>query len=1437
VATKSDIQLVSRNWATRVQQYNQAGIPTSVWRPLLQRDMRAVVAGHAPLGDREVNDAIYAGSGHPIITDPHKGHGLFDVLGNIPSDVQNLVTGFVPGIAGYVHSLPEQMGQVKALAGFSGPEAYRKAQQETGIDYSQTDLGGILRNMSRTPVFNFFVPGLQTAANLTTTQGREQILEHPVSTAIDVGALVSLAGEAGVFGRSAGAAEQAARTVLKEPEYGTMLNTATTSPYLKESVFSHPSVNLPENAPLVEPPGPVELGKTQTPRYTDVGRQYAPAILKRLNEHIPELKHQIETTTEPIAKGALQANYNDLRIARSAVRKLNFVDEKLPMVTTPTGELTAPPEAKMSALSALQQGKGFKAAGRVALRGTELGTLGKVNRAGLRQFFLDMGVHPDIVNRLSRPYAEIRNRNIAEMNAFLASDVVAPLLKLPEDAPERVLFNRVVGGQTHLTDEEIAMLQGEGQLVREETGGLPTWPELTDIHGNPVGPPAPATATTDVLSRAMPEAPTVATTGRYVLTDEGQRLLTDPATDEALRTALQKVQDNADFQTAVIPGTDISLRVMADRATTYMKQLARENPNLVEVSDVIRNQWQDPWGREYFYHQSHPVAQAWKAQLKAFAEVEAARQVVEQTLARRNEIRSLGMGDVISVEESYRGAVQRLNEALAKADAAKNKYYKEFNSRAPAAFYGVLGEATRERGKYFARENPALIQQLETEISRREQGINDIETGRLDLGDRGPVRKLELEQQVRELNAQLAKIPRIPVQEAINRVMGASDTADLAAAIGPEQATQLMTDVEATWRSLAARGVDPIFLPNVKPSRVEHVHIPTVLSGSTAAPAHMGKNTAFNLSRSVYDVAVGLAETQRQALTEAGTREFATRFVQPLTRDSTSARNEIQGGIRNGGPTTADIRHQAEIEMDRHYVRWNAKDHAAARALAAYFPSIEGGDLLLPKGVADALERLGREENAWRNPLRAKYDKVMKVWRFSVLTTPRHMSHVINGGMMMGLLRDPFMPVQLLTHFREALAIMRGDDYVLKARFGGNINDFEATQLANLGGGKSIGRIAKWLQDNHPAASQVYNKVGPGALVRGVNHLEDSATQMYKITQMLAEEKFLAKQWDVPVSLVRDEAISRANKMFVDMNAMSPFERTTIRKIFPFYGFTRHLFRYLMTYPADHPMTAAILTNFALQHEEDWGSGLPRDFSFMFFLGEPDSNGMVNAVDYRSIDPFRSFYNVFTLAGVTSQMNPGFQLLATQAGVNVLSATSELYPHTHYNPTTGQMEADQPPNLPLRLLETIIPPTQAIDAKFALSDQFRNLKISDPEGFKNRLYTSLGIPFSGFPFSLAQGEIGTTINKPRKVETAQLKRFTDASNAINEAIRTGDFTNAERYDTVPVPTMMQPYLPVPYASPQSIEAVYRGLQQRYGVAGTDISLHAVLPKPTRRRTR
>jgi hypothetical protein len=432
-------------------------------------------------------------------------------------------------------------------------------------------------------------------------------------------------------------------------------------------------------------------------------------------------------------------------------------------------------------------------------------------------------------------------------------------------------------------------------------------------------------------------------------------------------------------------------------------------------------------------------------------------------------------------------------------------------------------------------------------------------------------------------------------------------------------ADRIAAEVESSWQDIAQADIhagnpEPIFIPNVQESRVKAVPYPVVNADVRQIRPNVSKHVEFNLSRSVYDVAVGLTENQRQLLEEWGTNKFVDDVLRPthindptgIIRTETSVRDEIRRAILNGRTGTVDVRSQIQAEVDRNYRIWTKHE-----GLRSYFTSVSktGDTLLIPIGIDRSLSYLGFQ-HAY-GPLHAAFDKATGLWRFAVLTTPRHISHVVLGGMTMGLMQYPGFTLEIVKDLRGALDMVRGKGpRELRALFGRNLNEFSPDQIILYAGGKTLGRMLNQL-------------VRPA---KWINRYEENVTYMYKVMMM--------RRLESRVGI--DEAMRLANKVFVDVNAMTPLERYIFKKVFPFYGFTRHVMRYALTYPADHPLRMSIISNFADQQQRDWDTGMPQALQWMFFLGPPDRDGNQPAVDYRSIDPFRSFYNNFTWAGLST---------------------------------------------------------------------------------------------------------------------------------------------------------------------------------------------------------
>ena len=98
------------------------------------------------MADRQVNDALRMVAAGSPIKSPSKGLNPLDIIGNIPSDIKDVVTGFPGGVTEYVTTLPEQLHD---LVNLSKPEIQKKYGLETGNKWSAIweNPAGLLRDV------------------------------------------------------------------------------------------------------------------------------------------------------------------------------------------------------------------------------------------------------------------------------------------------------------------------------------------------------------------------------------------------------------------------------------------------------------------------------------------------------------------------------------------------------------------------------------------------------------------------------------------------------------------------------------------------------------------------------------------------------------------------------------------------------------------------------------------------------------------------------------------------------------------------------------------------------------------------------------------------------------------------------------------------------------------------------------------------------------------------------------------------------------------------------------------------------------------------------------------------------------------------------------------------------------------------------------------
>jgi hypothetical protein len=562
----------------------------------------------------------------------------------------------------------------------------------------------------------------------------------------------------------------------------------------------------------------------------------------------------------------------------------------------------------------------------------------------------------------------------------------------------------------------------------------------------------------------------------------------------------------------------------------------------------------------------------------------------------------------------------------------------------------------------------------------------------------------------------------------------------------------LRADTIKSVRDLVSRGFDPVWLRHVDPGterrfdgRFAHRAI-TIVDHTKDISQY--RRTTFNWAPEINDIALGLTSAARDYISAAGTDEFLNRAVLPFAKRVQDlqlqyrelSRQDLKQ--RRRLPTrTLEGHGQAMMNDEWEEIKpkdWGLQDWGGRGRFS------KGDTLMIPKWMAINLKSLMPKENPnrfERIPLNGAYDSALHVFRFSVLTGPRHIVHVAIAGLVPLMISEPFSPL----YFRRALQTIRevreGKHENTYARNVKNLYDFTDGVYS-----KAVGaQYGMW-------AKQFWAATGAN-VEQKIAKLEETVSDMYRVSASLSAQ---SRGADI------EQALARGNKVAVDMDDMAPFERTILKHVFPFYGFTKFLFRFLLTYPVDHPYRVSILSRFATQEQQDWNSLIPEKFMMTLFLGHPDQNGNIKTVDMRNLNPFRSFSNDFTIAGFFQQINPVIGAALTARGFNPLTATGPLYPSLQYNPNTGTLQAAPPSGRDqlIGALQQFIPEIGSLDHFVGLTDQMRILKRSNPAAYQAQLYSQLNLPGVLSP--------PITVNLPYVEEKAEMDRYQQASQAVSK---------------------------------------------------------------------
>lgn len=438
--------------------------------------------------------------------------------------------------------------------------------------------------------------------------------------------------------------------------------------------------------------------------------------------------------------------------------------------------------------------------------------------------------------------------------------------------------------------------------------------------------------------------------------------------------------------------------------------------------------------------------------------------------------------------------------------------------------------------------------------------------------------------------------------------------------------------------------------------------------------------------------------------------------------------------------------------------------------------------LFVGKPLASALDRM-------TNPgrLASAMNPVLSVFRTAVLPfSLRWQANNIFGGVVMTTLEDPRAfaktgaAIKVANEMRQMnAALAKGADFAFSPDVGeiiaampermraslGTLDYAHAPeQLAKYNAGRTLGRIANQF------TKAKYGLEWAAQKSFAVNQLGDD---MYRVMAYLSgAEKGGA-----------EAGIALMNKIQPRWIEMTPFERSIIRPLVPFYPFLSHVFRFAYRYPVDHPWRTAVASSFARAEIDDLGTGLPQIMASLIPIGGEDKDGNQTFLDFGAANPFRGLGDDLTLTGFLSETNPLFRSALEQAGFDPASKGPDLYPEVEYDPRTGQLVAKprSTPGLLTSLGTSIIPQLGLLQSLTGTNAEFRDMLRTNPEAAQRMMLSQVGLPL-----------YWRTYNPNEIAFKGELRRQEQQKAVLSNAIKSGNYSATSRYpDLQPMVQQLQ----------------------------------------------
>lgn len=655
------------------------------------------------------------------------------------------------------------------------------------------------------------------------------------------------------------------------------------------------------------------------------------------------------------------------------------------------------------------------------------------------------------------------------------------------------------------------------------------------------------------------------------------------------------------------------------------------------------------------------------------------------------------------------------------------------------------------------------------------------------------------------------------MSQLIQQALMATERDPIFDSLDPEFLDTMVEEAKAELADLNKWGIFPEYISHVSTSQMAADG-----TGSYAIQAAVGKGIpkpdalsprTWAMDTSKFDLMAGVHRGVKQVLEAKSLNSFVRNYLTPHVISAAKIKDTIDNVFRQ---QLKDLDRESVPAFYSQKIKdWGLEQFDPDKDFGFRPNTWDPGAVYIDKDLMKAVRNVTAARN--KTDL-GTFDKATRLFRFSILgLSPRYTAHITFGGSFLLALRStPYMPLMLGKAIKGLKAgEFDMDMYPSMTQLGTTQFELSAKHASDEFGTASGHQQVKIAAGEHIETVQKVKLAAATPIhwikaLADINfHFTNYVTKLQRSVAMLdyaakaereAARHPITDEFGNTIEMTRErammEGMKHAEAVFGDLRRMSPFERTMARTAVPFWGWEKHILQYVMSFPADHPWRAMMLANMAEFDSANTPGGLPSRYQFLFFLGHPDDQGNVSALDLRAINPLRDVANYATLGGIISSLNPVVTAGFTAVDPSIIYGGNELYPNLTYDQFYGIETAGPQGNL-MTGLEQVVPQLSAIQSAMQVAGQRQSL--SKTSLIKN-IYESLNIPFAQVQH----------INLRQEAAKTAIARYQVTSNLAQQAWTSGDFQPISDLGSVPDPQNPDYEIPV-----DQLQQLYNTLAAEY----------------------